>query len=335
MVLSITMKNRLLENIESHIVDDLGWSAVQFSSILSNLKNNNNVFVEFAHTPQIGHLGIFRLIHEAIKLEEKISGSAIFILNEHLPPRAISESKQISISINGKKISDLPTFGIPKKKQTISMSKLPSPNLENIEKIKFRLLELRPKQKERITKLAEIMEKCSLETGTHAHWLTRVFLELTGFKIATLSTERLIECADNELLDRLKLNNCGWAICDNCGLKNGRWKEHLDSPCIRCSCASQKYFPDVIGRQIIANSIFTGIRLSGGAKGYQLEADKLSHSYYGHEPLERCRITGDIKFKSLDGFVISRPSIVQYFIEADQNHCPLTLAKPEENLCLA
>lgn len=327
------IKTQLPYLVEQYMVDELGLKQEAVLSLLDKLKQPKE-FIELAHTPQIGHLGIYRLIFQTLFLSEKRDGFPIFILNDHLPTNYLPESRYIPISLRGKKIAHPPSFLIPKKQQSYSMSKIGPPSEKTIEDMILRFLELLPNKKTRILRLAEIMQQSACDTKSHAHWLTSVFFKLGNVNIAALSTSKLMLCANEELIHNLKEDGLGWAICKMCGLNKGRWPLLLDESCSDCKCAVFEFFPDVVSRQVIANSIFDGLRVCGTSKSYQVKADNLSWKKFKNRPLERYHISGKTEFRGPDGFNIARPSIVQYFLESEQDTSALRLSQPEEHLCL-
>ena len=326
------IKNQFYFCTEQYMLSELGMNERKVNSILNKLLNYKEI-IEFSHTPQIGHLGIYRLILQTLLLAKKNEAFPIFILNDHLPANYLPESRYIPISINGKKIAHPPTFQIAKKQQSFSMSKTLPPSCEVIENIHLRLLELFPNKKKKVCQLTEIMQETAAEVKSHAFWLTRIFLELGRVDIPVISTEKLISCSHDELIHELQQRALGWAICKNCGLNNGRWQSTHQTLCKHCASNDCTFFPDVIGRQVIANSIFSGLRVCGTKKSYQAKADIMSLEKFKNRPLKRFHVTGTTEFRTPDGLYISRPSMVQYFIESKPNITALESINPMEYFC--
>ena len=276
---------------------------------LSERWHSSSSLIEFAHTPQIPHVGIIRSLLAAEREARKCDGAVIYFVNDQLPPKLLPESRYTPIFLNGHQVAKPPRFGPSKSNSKLAMSHLLPPSPEKQTDFIRRLEELVGNVS--LQPLVEAMEGAST-AKSYASWLLAVSFGLLGYwpRVVPVSALR---SAFPEMFDWLvkQRPDLFWCHCAACGRRLSRFTEKSKQLCC-CSAASGiEAVPDVRARQCLANIAGLNLRVSGKAKPYQSEADSLTEALFQKSPPERLRVTGNVEVTDDRGNQIQRCNLVQ------------------------
>lgn len=271
-------------------------------------------WVEFAHTPQIPHVGIVRLLLTAVREAHSRNGIFVFCINDQLPPRILPESRYTPVAINGTNVSKPPRFGIPKSKAAMAMCQITAPKATELDCFEARWRQLCSDAQE--TGAFDILREASLACGSLSAWLTRVTLGLTGLKPLIVPTWQLGHAIPGQFKELLeKAPDRFWRHCEACGYRLGRFHKAVAScPCCGTRGTSSHAIPDVIARQALMNAAGLALRVSGTEKAYQGEADVFSETVLSTKPPARLRVTGRTMVYDSGNNPIERCSLFQLAI---------------------
>lgn len=290
------LRQQTLKVARNYMHRDLGWTDRHIIDMLSYAASPDTCWVEFAHTPQLPHLGIARLILTAAQEAASCSGVLLYCVNDHLPPRDLPESRYMPFYNEHGRVAKSPRFGPPKAQAKWAMSHLPAPDISILEDFQQRWITLAHGQSTAaVRRVSQAMISAAEECTSFAAWLTRVTFDALDLKPIVLPTSRL-EVALPEQIETLHAHSFihGWSDCQKCGYRLGRWPVALE----HCSCCKTPisdngdFHPDVIGRQAVVNNLDLDLRVCGRSKPYQQQADELTYVLLRRSAPPRLHVTG-------------------------------------------
>lgn len=238
-------------------------------------------FVEFAHTPQFPHLGILRMMIEADRIAREQSGTLLFCINDHLPPRSLPECRQLPLwDAQGREIANSASLGLSKVAGKFGMHCLPAPDSAGLQAFVARWAQLQPDAAHRVQEAGEQLAQWAKEAVSLADWFVRIMVGVSVCgSVDVLMTSQLSQRLSEPFKKILEgYPELFWAHCPRCGYRHGRWSEAGTSdPCRLCGeCLASDPIPDVVARQVIVNHLGIAARVCGRSKDYQEQADALS-----------------------------------------------------------
>jgi hypothetical protein len=265
----------------------------------------------------------------ASRIATENDGLLLFCLNDHLPPRALPETRYLPLfSPEGRLISNPPNIGLSKLQSKRSQSRIPRPSETEIEIFFKRWTELTPRATSRIVALRQIFHTAAGAATTLAEW--HGALMMTFFctcKVRLLFTSKLREVMPTEFHHVLfHFPENFWGHCANCGYRLIRWDQQDNIiPCASCGNTEQlEPLPDVIARQVIINILKPWGRICGRQKPYQSQADEISAGLGMPVPV-RFRVPGPSRLMLPNGRFIDRFNAFQALAESPQPLSPPTL----------
>ncbi len=272
-------------------------------------------WVEFAHTPQLPHLGVVRMLATAHAEAGRRGGLLLFCVNDHLPARELAESRYLPLILkSGKKVAESPSFGLSKASAKQAMNAISGPRPERLREFRERWLALTA-DAARVNALAADLEGFALRSTSHADWLVNAMLGwFSPERVLILPTTRLQSTLPDvfDFLANVDPQRF-WHHCAECGYRLGRLsQEH--SPCPICAALGRRLLPDVVARQAIVNALGLSLRVCGREKPYQSAADDLSLSVWACAAPERLRMAREsiLSVTTRDGkHVLERINLIQ------------------------
>jgi hypothetical protein len=280
------------------------------------LRARTGPWIEFAHTPQLPHLGVVRLLLSAAAEARRSGGVFAFCLNDQLGARELPESRYVPYCVRGRFVAKPPSFGLSKT-SSVPMAILPPPAIASVDAFRTRLRELRPRGDD--AWLFEAFKASAERCRSYASWITHVSLSLLGLSPLIIPTWRLAEALPVEFLQTsAKHPERFWLHCGSCGVRIGRANSY-GARCPHCrdeNATADRIIPDVVARQCLMNIAGTvSMRLSGREKSYQSEADTFYRDALGRTPPVRRRITGRAIAIDSSGHPIERCNLVQVLLD--------------------
>lgn len=305
-------RRRLGEVACDYMRSDLGWSDTQIDKAMAGTGGVDVPWVEFAHTPQLPHLGVVRMFLSAARTAREDGAVFLYCVNDHLPPSSLPESRYLPIKNVQGQVAKPPRFGPGKRSGDKGMDCLEPPSPDTLGKFCDRWLALMQPERPTILELMEVVSKAESSVTSFAGWLTRVTLELLDLTPLVLPSSRIAE-AFPEDVERLKASPeiYGWSHCAACGKRVARWSGADDSRCGSCSGSEVVFRPDVRGRQAVTNLAGLSKRICGRKKQYQGEADSLTRTLFHCEPPARSHIEGATRFALDSGLSVDRANLLQ------------------------
>jgi len=268
--------------------------------------------VEFAHTPQMPHMGVVRQFLVAQRLARRLDGVLVYAVNDHLPAAELPESRYLPFKVSDRVVPRSPQFGPGKKLGKSGMAWLAAPDDAALQSFVQRWRELQPERKARIDAVAEILRGAAQQCTSFAAWLTRVTIELLQLELAAVPTTEFAEISSEPMETIKKRSDAGWACCANCGYRSGRWPIANNTHCRKCGHTAFRFLPDVVSRQLGMNLAPLAYRICGQAKPYQDEADQATRRTFEVEAPQRIKVTGKTVIRSeSSGETINRMNLLQ------------------------
>lgn len=304
---------RLLAVAEEHMVSEMGLANADAAYRVAMLRPEAVLPVEFAHTPQLPHLGVVRMLLTARDRAVEQDGVFLYAVNDHLPARLLPESRYVPVTTDAGPVAKPPRFG-PGKKAKGGMHREPPPGEQVLVELEASLAALLPRHRDKATSLGEHLRTVAASTSSLAAWLVRVQLELLGLRPVVLPASRLAEALPG-LADRYfeQRPEGRWALCGRCGVRAQTAGAHA---CAGCGAPAevQERVPDVVGRQVLTNALGLGLRVCGRDKPYQVVADEMTVRLQGSAAPTRYRVTGSSSLVRCRAHV-DRANLVQVLLE--------------------
>lgn len=283
--------------------NDLGLDGVHVEALVRRAQDLP--WVEFAHTPQLPHLGIARLFLVAQREAQRRDGVFVYCVNDHLSASLLPESRYLPFHSGRAWVAKPPHLGLSKPQAKGAMFMLPPPSANQLAAFCDRWVDVDRKRADQIRRVCDFFEHCATQTKSLASWATRITLEALGITALVLPTSRMAQAltdAYSVLANRGREH--GWSLCPACGYRLGVWETRV-SACSICHTRihSTLFAPTVIGRQAAANLLQFDLRVSGGERSYQDIADSVTSSLVGAESPPRLRVTGACLLLRSDGNV--------------------------------
>jgi len=305
-------REKLSEISGAWMANACGLESAYIDFTTSRLANLKVPIVEFAHTPQIPHIGIVRQFLVAQRLARQLDGILVYAVNDHLPSAELPESRYLPLKVADRIVPRSPQFGPGKKHGKSGMAWLKPPCADVMDSFFQRWCELQPEGRERIDGIAEASKAAAHQCSSFAAWLTRITIDLLQLQLVAVPTTEFAAMACQPV-EAIKTHpNSGWAHCSSCGYRMGRWPIAGDMYCRKCAGSVSNYLPDVVLRQMVMNLAQLEYRVCGQHKAYQDEADQATRRHFGVKPPQRVKITGKTVIRSeTSGVIINRMNVLQ------------------------
>jgi hypothetical protein len=331
----LAFRSGLLGLARTMMIDRMALPAGMVNRLIADAAQPGASWLEFAHTPQLPHVGVARAFLAAHQRALAMGARLIFCVNDQLPARELAESRRLPLYLDGVECANPPSLAIAKKDQKIAMANLPAPSLEVIQRFLARWSQLEPKQHAAIQLLTKDAITCTPPASDMAAWLCRAMIRMLDILPIVVPTSRLL-AADRHGFER-ELQQAGlmWSHCDRCGYRLGRVGQAAGT-CPSCHHAGPSIpVPDVVGRQVFMNGARLAERVCGRPKPYQDIADSTTVQLRGERAPPRLRVTGTVKVRLDDG----GPDLdtINFLQAASRNSAivrQLAAAKPDQDMLL-
>lgn len=304
--------NRLANVARDYAVNSMGFPNNWMENGVIRLRAGAPI-VEFAHTPQLPHLGVARMMLVAAREAKARDGVFLFCVNDHLPSDVLPECRVLPLSTQHGRIAKPPRFGPSKRLSRRAMACVPPPTNETLLVLQRRWTEIDSRRARKIEALALRMRHYAEFARSHAAWLTAVTLDVLGLTAVVLPTSRL-SAAFPDAAEQLRAADPGswWSHCASCGYRFGRWST-APAACPQCASTDAPMpLPDVAARQALVNTIGLALRVCGMQKPYQAVADALRCLGTPFVAPPRLRVTGKSLFVDpLTAKTIERANLLQ------------------------
>jgi hypothetical protein len=313
-------RSALLAAAEEYAGDRMGLSFAQ--------PHPNDHWIEFAHTPHLGHLGFVRMLVKAADLACRSRHGLIFFANDHLMVRSYAPIRYIAVG--QKRVS----LGIPSSQRSLAICQADPPRRDKLEmateQLSHRLADWGPDEsrKKRLREYrvrgqdvfgwlaeqaAQSRDLASWALRSLCLWLKQAFPEL---RMAVLPSRELCRLFPDqaELLfqERKRISQWQNEACERDDIPEWtRQKEAGSDYCpffeltptgpsygaISALPVKGELLPKVVVRQPLADLLELDRRVCGGTRGYWEIGAKVSRELLGTEPADRLQVTGTTSLK--------------------------------------
>lgn len=302
-------RRRILDLARRYMISQMGCPPDEVEARIEEAAATTS-WIEFAHTPQLPHLGVVRTMLLAGQHADNRSGILVLFLNDQLPPRDLLEARQLPLIRNNAIVSNPPTFAEPGQFRKYGMNRLRAPTSTIISSFERRWIEIEPERESNIVKITTELKLFAGGASSYGGFLARVMIDLLDCRCLVVPASELAP-AFPEALPKLRATRRLWCHCQNCGYRISRSPTTIEI-CQVCD-SHQTFFeaPDVIARQFLANLTNLDLRICGRTKTYQTEADVFSNGLKVSPP-SRIRVSGNVRIRDpKSGHPLERINLLQ------------------------
>lgn len=305
----------MLDLASQYMTRDLGLDAHEVTARCDRLVPPHLAAVEFAHTPQLPHAGVVRLLLQSQLLAAREAGTFVYFVNDHMPATALPEARYIPVTNADGLVAKPPRFGPGKKSGKGGMHRTPPPSRHTVDSVLHRIDELLPSAGG-TTQLADVLQVASDSTNSHAAWLVRVQTDLLNLRPVIIPTTGLARALPGPADAYFRARVDGrWKVCDRCGYRVQLPVSAERDRCPHCGSPEPATdVPDVVGRQALGNMFGLAWRVCGTVKPYQEIADRTSLEVLGVPAPRRWHITGRTEVRREEQ-MMERANLVQLVAE--------------------